>query len=429
VKGLLESRDSAELRHIIDCLGIAAFIIDVVEDNEFRLAAINKRHEKLTGMQHDKDAGRTVDEILSPEMAEHVKAKYRQCVRERKAIDYQETLELPIGTTYWRTTLVPYMDTSGRAFRLLGTSIEISSTIHLELDSRYQATLLGAYLDESPDGILVVDANNHMKTWNKRFLEVWNIPESIMQSGDGARALEAALQQLKEPEGFIARVLELYQHLDEEERNYRVEMLDGRVYDRYSRGLRDSQGTYWGRIWFYRDVTEHERMTHELQRLAWTDVLTQTTNRRAFMQILADEYQRAHRYHHPLTIMMLDLDEFKLINDRYGHAGGDATLIAFADTVRPLLRSSDQFARMGGEEFAILLPETELAKGTAIAERICREVANITLENPNGDFGITTSIGVTEMHTDDTDAESLLNRADRILYEAKAAGRNRVANG
>jgi diguanylate cyclase (GGDEF)-like protein/PAS domain S-box-containing protein len=426
MKGLRESRDSTELRKIVDYLGIVAFVIDVEGNENFRIAAINERNEQLSGMRLHDVAGRLVDEVLTPEMARRVKDKYRDCVQQRTVIEYRESLDLPAGTAYWQTTLVPYLDDAGNVYRLLGTSIDITSTIQLEHESGYQSTLLNAYLDESTDGILVVDANNHMKTWNQRFLEIWDIPEAIMEAGDGAGALDVVRSQLKQPDDFIERVMNLYDHLDQEEQGYRFEMLDGRVFERYSRGLRDPQETYWGRIWFYRDITEYERMTEELQRLARTDVLTDTSNRRAFMEVLTEEYLRAQRYEHPLTVMMIDLDQFKSINDRYGHDGGDSALRAFADVVRPLLRETDHFARMGGEEFAIVLPETDINEGCRIAERLRMAVANATMKSSRGSFEITISVGVTEMLAKDSNAEVTLNRADRALYMAKDGGRNRI---
>lgn len=428
MKGLLESNDPAELRQIIDHLGIAAFVIDVGPGGIFRLAAINERHEQLTGMHHCQVAGLRIEEILPAEMAENVIANYNRCVRQRTAIDYQESLDLPIGMTYWRTTLVPYMDVDGRVFRLLGTSIEITGTVHLELETRYQSTVLSAYLDESPDGILVVDANNHIKTWNRRFLEMWDIPPEIMETGDGTCALEVVSSQLKAPEEFIVTVMELYQHLDHEEHGYRVEMLDGRLFERHSRGLRDLHGTYWGRIWFYRDVTEYERMAEEFHRLAMTDSLTMVANRRAFMEALTEEYLRARRYDHPMTLLMIDLDEFKAINDRYGHLYGDETLKAGTEAVCTIMRETDLFARMGGEEFAMLLPETDMAAGFQIAERVRMAVASISIDSPQGSFGITVSIGVAGMQIDDSEAEAILNRADKALYLAKDSGRNRVVS-
>lgn len=427
MKGLLESRDSAELRQIINYLGITAFVIDVEDHDVFRLVAINERHEQLTGMRHAEIAGRKIDEFLPPEMAARVKENYRRCVRQRTAIDYQEALNLPVGKTYWRTTLVPYIDPNGRVFRLLGTAVEISHTLHLELETRYQSTLLSAYLDESPDGILVVDAENHMKTWNRRFLEIWDIPTVIMEAGDGAGALQVARQQAEEPDKFVNRIMDLYKHLEQEERGQRIRMRDGRILERYSRGLHDAQGTYWGRIWFYRDVTEHERITEELLRLAWTDTLTNTANRRAFMDALSEEFRRDRRYVHSLAVLMLDLDHFKAINDRYGHEGGDDALKAFANAVRPLLRVTDHFARIGGEEFAILLPETDLEEGSQIAERIRWVTANIIVESRRSSFGITVSVGIAEMRSEDLHVEDVLRRADRALYAAKSGGRNRSA--
>jgi diguanylate cyclase (GGDEF)-like protein/PAS domain S-box-containing protein len=428
MNGLLESRDYTELRHFIDSIGVAAFVIDVEDDDIFRVAAINQRNEQLTGMRHSEIAGRRLEEFLPPEVAQRVKEHYRRCVRMQTAIDYQESIKLPGGTSYWRTTLIPYMDANGRVFRMLGTSFEISRTVHLELELRYQSTLLSTYLEESPDGILVVDADNNMKTWNHRFLEIWDIPEAIMQAGNGIAALEVVRRQLDEPDEFVDRVMDLYKHLDQEESGYRFSMKDGRIIERYSRGLLDPEGKYWGRIWFYRDVTEHERMTDELQRLAWTDTLTNTENRRAFMETLAVEFQRSRRYHHPMALLMLDLDNFKAVNDRYGHEGGDTALKKFAETIQALLRDSDHLGRVGGEEFAILLPETEMTEARQIAERLVRATADIAINSLRGTFGITISIGVTEIHPDDADVDHVLSRADQALYAAKADGRNRVAS-
>ncbi len=426
MKELSVNRDPAELRRMIDYLGIAAFVIDVVSDDEFRLAAINARHEQLSGMKHGEVAGRSVDEVLSPDMAAAVKARYRRCVVQKAPTDYQEVLDLPIGRTYWQTTLVPFVDDAGNVTRLLGTAYEISGTAHLELETRYQSTVMSAYLDESPDGILVVDAQNRMKTWNRRFLEIWNIPEEVMEARDGKAALQAVTEQLEDPEGFIQRVMELYSTLDEEERGVRIQMKGGRVLERYSRGLHGPDGAYWGRIWFYRDITELERLTEELRWLSQTDPLTGAANRRAFMEALEEEYHRARRYGHPLSVLMFDLDHFKQINDRYGHAAGDAVLKEFAQVVMPEVRGSDCFARLGGEEFAVLLPESGLDAACKLAERLRQDAAGLRFSSPAGAFGVTVSIGVAELEAGDQAPDALLTRADRMLYTAKAAGRDRV---
>ncbi|EWG98702.1 sensor domain-containing diguanylate cyclase [Halomonas sp. BC04] len=426
MKEIRVNHDPAELRLMLDHLGVVAFVIDVVSVDEYRLAAINARHEMHSGMQHEEVAGRSVDELLSPAMAAGVKANYRRCVESKGVTDYQETLDLPIGRTYWLTSLVPFVDEAGSVNRILGTAYEISDQVHLELEARYQSTVMSAYLDESPDGILVVDADNRIKTWNRRFLEIWEIPEAVMHAKDGEAALQAVNEQVQDPERFVKRIRQLYASLDEEEQGVRIQMKDGRVLERYSRGLHGSNGDYWGRIWFYRDVTELQRMTEKLLHMSQTDPLTGVANRRVLMGQLEEEYSRARRYGHPLSVLMLDLDHFKAINDRHGHAAGDLVLKEFVRMVTPEIRASDCFARMGGEEFSILLPESDLASARQLAGRLCRVIASLTFTSPQGVFGVTVSIGVATLRHNDASPEQLLSRADLCLYNAKSEGRNRV---
>jgi diguanylate cyclase (GGDEF)-like protein len=251
-------------------------------------------------------------------------------------------------------------------------------------------------------------------------------PEDIMNARDGDTALQAVVEQLEDPSSFVERVMELYTSLDEEEQGVRINMKDGRVLERHSRGLRGPKGICWGRIWFYRDVTELQRMTEELKRMSKTDPLTGIANRRGLIEALEKEFSRARRQGHALSVLMLDLDHFKQINDRHGHTTGDAVLRGFVQIVMPEIRISDYFARMGGEEFVILLPESGLGSARQLAERLCRAVASQTFSSPQGAFSITVSIGVATIRDNDSNPENLLSRADRCLYAAKSEGRNRV---
>ena len=426
MKDIGKNRKPDELRQMLDYLGVAAFVIDLASAGEFRLAAIKARHEQLTGMKHSEVAGRSVDELLSPKMAADVKSRYHGCVESKVVTTYRESLDLPIGKTFWQTSLVPFFDESGNVIRLLGTANEISAQVNLELEARYQSTVMSAYLDESLDGIVVVDAKNRIKTWNRRFLEIWDIPEEIMNARDGDAALQAVVDQLQDPAGFVEKVMELYADLDKEEHGVRIDMKDGRVLERHSRGLHGPEGDYWGRIWFYRDVTELHRMTEELWRMSKTDALTGIANRRAIMEALEKEFGGARRLDHSLSVLIADLDHFKQINDRYGHATGDAVIKEFVQIVTPEIRVSDHFARLGGEEFVIVLPETGLRPARQLAERLCQAVASHTFGGPQAQFQVTVSIGIATIRDQDSSPEDLLGRADRCLYAAKSEGRNRV---
>jgi diguanylate cyclase (GGDEF)-like protein len=155
------------------------------------------------------------------------------------------------------------------------------------------------------------------------------------------------------------------------------------------------------------------------------DELTGAFNRRHMIERLKDEIARARRYRSPLSIAVLDLDFFKRINDTYGHPAGDAVLRAVSLFVPTLLRATDVFARIGGEEFMLLLPETDLRGARGLAERVRVGVSHVAIDGLPVDFRIALSAGVSELVQDEV-MEAWLKRTDLALYRAKEAGRNRV---
>lgn len=163
-----------------------------------------------------------------------------------------------------------------------------------------------------------------------------------------------------------------------------------------------------------------------LERLASSDSLTELDNRRCFFDKAAAEVERARRYGHPLSLQMLDIDHFKAINDRFGHVAGDKVLKALADVLRANLRHSDVAARLGGEEFAVLLPETTIDDAFVHAERIRKSVAALSIIHALDHMAVTVSIGIAGIGAGDSSIEPVLMRADNSLYQAKEEGRNRV---
>jgi diguanylate cyclase (GGDEF)-like protein len=165
----------------------------------------------------------------------------------------------------------------------------------------------------------------------------------------------------------------------------------------------------------------------ELQRLATTDFLTGISNNRSFFETGEREIQRARRYGRPLGLLMFDIDHFKRINDTYGHAAGDQVLVAIAAACRNFLRDIDVFGRLGGEEFAILLPETDLAGGKTTAERLRKAIAETGIEaGAATTLHVTISLGVSVLSPEDDQIEQVLKRADDAMYQAKRDGRNRT---
>lgn len=165
----------------------------------------------------------------------------------------------------------------------------------------------------------------------------------------------------------------------------------------------------------------------ELEVQANTDMLTGLANRRRFAATSESEFARLRRHRRPLAVILLDVDFFKKINDQFGHEGGDAVLRALGACLRAAVRPSDTAARFGGEEFALLLPETTLAGAAGLAERLRLALAALRVDMPDGSqHAFTASFGVAEVGAVDADVQPALQRADSALYRAKAAGRNRV---
>lgn len=182
-----------------------------------------------------------------------------------------------------------------------------------------------------------------------------------------------------------------------------------------------------GRMLIYSDVTDMVRHAKEMERLATTDGMTGIYNRRHFMTLAELEWSKACRYDRALSLLLLDIDRFKLINDTYGHQAGDEVIIQLANLAGSCKRKVDVLARLGGEEFVLLLPETNLLEAKILAERLCKNVAATPLATANQTVRTTISVGVAARSSKTTSFSQLINLADKALYEAKRAGRNQVA--
>ncbi len=163
-----------------------------------------------------------------------------------------------------------------------------------------------------------------------------------------------------------------------------------------------------------------------ITQLMRTDALTGLANRRYFLEVLENIMSLTRRHQTPLTLIMADLDHFKVINDTYGHAGGDQVLKGFGALLQNTIRREDLAARLGGEEFIVALPHTDLSEALSIAERIRLGLEEMKWEQI--ETQITGSFGISQFRPEDT-ADSLIERADQALYRAKAAGRNRLMVG
>ncbi len=282
-----------------------------------------------------------------------------------------------------------------------------------------------------PDGIIGVDMHGTVVIFNEKaavlthrnaedVLGSLDIGE-IYGSRDQARGIKAALYAEEyggagKLEGFETSIVDT----------------EGRIIPiRLSAVVINDEGTPVGSVGFFHDMTNQKEMERKLHNLSITDGLTNLFNQRHFHTCLADEIDRVKRYNHPLSLICFDLDGFKNCNDRYGHLEGDNVLRRIGTLLNTITRHSDKAFRYGGDEFFVLLPETNLTQATVTAEKI-RQMFNESwpYETDRSTTGarVTLSIGVVQ-RVGEISGEALIKRADVAMYNAKSKGGDKVVPG
>ena len=190
--------------------------------------------------------------------------------------------------------------------------------------------------------------------------------------------------------------------------------------------LFDESNHFVGRLIMLRDITTWKMAQKELEKLAHIDDLTGTFNRRSFFEKANFEINRAMRHKHPLSVVMIDIDHFKVVNDRYGHPTGDQVLVKLSELCSKNIRDCDVFARFGGEEFALLMPETNMETAFEVSERLRLKIENSTIQVDKQRIQVTISLGISEFDGEADTLDKFLRRADQALYQAKQLGRNKT---
>ncbi|MBK5303097.1 MULTISPECIES: GGDEF domain-containing protein [Gammaproteobacteria] len=217
-----------------------------------------------------------------------------------------------------------------------------------------------------------------------------------------------------------------------EDREYRIIAADGQVRwlsDKCFINRQAEPGQPLIIVGIAEDITEKKQMEAELQRLASTDVLTQSSNRRHFFECANHEFEQARLNGAPMAFLLLDIDDFKVVNDTYGHQEGDKVLQRIAESGRAALRRGDLFGRIGGEEFAAVFPGCAPDMAMQVAERLQREIQRLGFSHDDQTFGITVSQGLSSLTHEDESIDTLFARADAAMYQAKRQGKNRIISG
>ena len=292
--------------------------------------------------------------------------------------------------------------------------------------------LLFEALDKTPDGFAIFDPQDRVIYANQTFADLFcDQTETLV----GKTFREASLQTFHSPCGLnietddIEAWIEyaLSRRRQQPFRSFQTDTTDGRWVQITEQLLEDGH-----MLVYFTDITQQkaneaelQHLTEKLRHLAQTDGLTGTNNRRHFMSLSQTEVERCRRENQPCSILAIDADHFKQINDRFGHPGGDQVLIDLVKVLEQTMRPYDILGRIGGEEFAILVPGADLELGSSIAERLRQAVANHAFSYQGPAFRVTISVGLA-VDDGQQPLQQLFAEADRALYRAKRKGRNQM---
>jgi diguanylate cyclase (GGDEF)-like protein/PAS domain S-box-containing protein len=274
-------------------------------------------------------------------------------------------------------------------------------------------------------GIHLIDRRGIIRSWNHGAETITGLPRD--------QAVGQAFDRLFPPaavaEGIPRRTLEFvraHQRCSDEQRRIRgdgAEFVAQTTLDL----VRSENGELLGFVEVFQDVTEARRREQQLYQRATRDALTGVHSRGHLLETAANEMERARRFSEPLSVLLLDIDHFKRINETYGHEIGDRTITAVAHCCVENCRKIDVVGRLGGEEFAVVLPRANKEPAAEMAQRLRRVIGELRVPTHAGrDIGVTVSVGVAAMRSTTRDFAELLRQADVALYQAKREGRNRV---
>ena len=293
-------------------------------------------------------------------------------------------------------------------------------------DFAAQLAALSTIVDDLDYGIVVLDAERRVQFVNRAFRKFWRVPDEVAESrpsfiklmyhGRGTTPYAVAQHRLGD---YLAKQMESIRTGREGPLNIRLS--SGEVIRFRCKALPDG-----GRLLTYGNVSDLVREAEALERLATIDGMTGLNNRRNFLALAETEWARFRRYGRPLALLMFDIDHFKSVNDTYGHDVGDEVIMAVADVLQKDKRTSDIAGRMGGEEFALVLPEATLDSAVAAGERLRKLLADRVIAAQGRRIPVTISVGASICHAGMDGVGELIKEADLALYEAKKSGRNRV---
>ncbi len=410
------------LREILDRAPIGIYL----RDSGGRFLLVNRKYVELYGFDPAHILGRNAAEVFAPLTARRVKETDREVLVSRRTVELESVIRSPDGPRTVQILKFPLTDAGGTPYAVCGIVTDVTADRATRAGMASAIALRDAVVEGALDAIVTIDAAGLITAFNAAAERTfgWAAPDII-----GRRLAETLIPEHLRSEHLQA----LAHHLETGEHSLlgrRVEVpalhKDGSTMPVELSIIRTEVHGEPAFTAFLRDITERQEFEQALQHVADHDLLTDLVNRRRFSQAVDDRL--AERGPHPASLLVLDIDHFKHVNDLYGHLAGDECLAEVANRLRDRLREDDVLARIGGDEFAVLLPHTAQHDAVRLAQQLVDAVRDTPMLVAGHPLRVTVSIGVTELPEGvPATLQDVMANADYALYEAKETGRDRVS--
>lgn len=409
------------LETIVNNVGVYVY----AKDMQGQYTYVNENVQTLFNCTMDDIIGKDDSHFFDLSLSQSIKENDKQVLIEGKHIENEEVnfIKETQEKRIYRSIKTPLRNAQNEIIGMCGISKDITEEKELQEKLDNHQKLLDVILNNVDAYIYMKDSDRHFRYVNSKVADLFGLPaDKIIDQLDSHVIPQATADHFWESDKLVFSTQEKQtieeSIVDEHGKTHRyLSVKMPYMLDNKASAI----------IGFSTDVTELYELKEEFKKQANTDALTGLFNRRYFVEQAEKEFRRAKRYHLNLTLLSIDIDHFKVINDKFGHPVGDQVLVQVAQNLMPNLRGEDILARIGGEEFSILLPEITSQQAKVVAERIRRQQETHLVE---GDWvkppAVEVSIGVASLNDSDESFDELFSRADKALYIAKNSGRNQV---
>jgi len=407
-------------RALLDALGEPAWLVCA---RQLAVLAVNAEALALLGLSEAAVLGQPADALIAtPEdMAFWDEVRATQAPGTSVRLQSDTVLVDASGRLVQVTRRVRQLQGEGTAPGPYLVAVHDRSQAQREIDEReLLVSELQATLESTADGILVTDLAGRIRAFNRRFAQIWGLPESLLTQRQDDAVYDWMRRSVVDPEAYSRRLSSI-QEATLLQASERLVLHSGQVIERVTQP-QHCRGRPCGRVWAFRDHTDLVTAGQRIEALSSTDALTGLFNRRQMGQALDEAIRQARRGAGSLALLLLDLDRFKQINDSLGHEIGDRVLLDCADRLKACLRQGDIVARMGGDQFALLVHEADSRGAEATARRVLEAVSH-PCSVDGLQFTLTCSVGVALFPVDGTDGELLTRHAESAMQRAKQGGR------